>query len=288
MIGTQTGEDCFTVPAKKFQSFVEEVADMDVGEIVDTYGLPYADAETLAPALSVHASMLAATDAKRVTIPLVSLRNGLLLEVSAMAAGQRQSDFSKQVIASARALGRKYHYDEPHAQHVAKLGLKLFDQLKDEHTLGRRERLLLEVAAILHDIGVFIGNSAHHKHSSYLVRESDLFGLRKTEKELLAEVVRYHRKAIPKPTHLDYMSLPRQERVVVSKLAAILRIADALDRAHQQRVNEFSIEKDRDQLLIRVSGVEDLSIERSGLRDKGDLFEDIFGVTVTLEEANRT
>ncbi|MCG3180415.1 MAG: Exopolyphosphatase [Phycisphaerae bacterium] len=287
-LGERAGENCLTLRRDAFASLVRDVSRMDVDGIVDRFGLPFADAETLSATLSVHLMMLEATGAEQVTVPMVSLRDGLLLGLASLVAGRRGSDFSRQVIASARALGRKYHYDQKHALQVGRLALKLFDFLQKDHKLGQRERLLLEVSCILHDIGMFVRNSAHHKHSQYLVKASELFGLRKAEKDVLSEIVRYHRKAIPMPTHLDYMSLSRADRVTVSKLAAILRVADALDRAHLGRVRDFDMERQRDALVLRVRGVDDLAVERSGLKAKGDLFEDVFGLTVVLEEASAT
>lgn len=273
------------VGAKALQKFARDVAKMRVDDLVDEFGLPYANAETLAPTMTVYSTFLEATSADQVVVPMVSIRDGLLLEVAGMLSGQRRSDFSRQVVASAKALGRKYQYDEKHSLHVTKLALRLFDELDKEHTLGQREKLLLEVAGILHDVGVFISNRAHHKHGRYVLAESDLFGLRKAEKNIAAEVVRYHRKATPKPTHLEYMALTRSDRVIVSKLAAILRVADALDRAHLQRISDFDIVRRAEQLVVRVRGVDDLSVEQGGLKAKGDLFEDVFGMTLVLEKA---
>ena len=276
------------VPTGVFRKFADEVGGLSVDELVDRFNIPFADAETLSPALMIYATFLAATAATELTVPMVSLRDGLLLELAGQMSGRRDGGFPRQVVAAARALGVKYNYDEKHANHVTKLALQLFDELHEEHQLGSRERLMLEVAGILHDIGVFIGNTAHHKHGRYIICESDLFGLRKAEKEIIADVVRYHRKATPRPTHLEYMSLPRADRVVVSKLAALLRVADALDRAHLQRIKDVRFDRRRDNFVLVVPTAEDLSVERSGLRSKGDLFEDVFGFTVVLEEAPAT
>jgi exopolyphosphatase/guanosine-5'-triphosphate,3'-diphosphate pyrophosphatase len=106
----------------------------------------------------------------------------------------------------------------------------LFDSLKSEHGLDRRARLLLEVAAILHDIGMFIRNSGHHKHSQYIIANSEIFGLHRDDLEVISNVVRYHRKAPPNSTHIAYIALQREERMLVLKLASLLRVADALDR----------------------------------------------------------
>jgi exopolyphosphatase/guanosine-5'-triphosphate,3'-diphosphate pyrophosphatase len=187
-----------------------------------------------------------------------------------------------QVVASAASLGRKFHYDEAHARHVADLSLAIFDALVREHGLGKRERLLLELGAILHDVGSFIKTSGHHKHGEYIVANSEIFGLNRVDLTIIANVVRYHRKAPPASTHVNFIALPREDRIVVMKLAAIVRVADALDRGHDQRVRDAAFERREERFVIRVTGLADLSLERLSLAEKGDMFEDVFGLEPIL------
>ncbi len=163
--------------------------------------------------------------------------------------------------------------------------MKFFDLLKLDHGLGTRERLLLEVSALLHEIGIFIANIGYHKHSSYLVDAAEIFGLRKADKNIVSNVVRYHRRSLPQETHEPYMSLPRQDRAVVSKLAAILRVATALDKSHQQKIKNFTFEKDDDAYVIWVGeDVGDITIERESLIKRGNMFPEVFGTTIVLKQ----
>ena len=254
-------------------------------ELAAKYVIPFADAETLYPAILISTCFLSETKVESLVVPMVSIRDGLLLEMSQMASGGKRTDVSRQVTSSARSLGRKYRYDEPHAVNVAALAVKFFDLLKAEHGLGPRERMLLETAAVLHDIGIYISPTSHHKHSAYLVNASEVFGLRKSDKDIVSNVVRYHRRSLPKPTHTVYMSLPRADRTVVSKLAAILRVADALDNPHQQKVQDFTVEKAQDSYTLWV-GPEagDVSLERQAVQGKGDMFAEIFGASISLKQ----
>src|SRR4029077_7071797 len=126
-------------------------AKLNTEEISDKYGLSYAEAETLYPSLLIYANFLSETKAETIIIPMVSIQDGLLLEMAQLMSGNKRADLSRQVIHSSRNLGKKYNFDETHAQMVAAISLKLFDALKDDHGLGPRERLLLEVSALLHD-----------------------------------------------------------------------------------------------------------------------------------------
>lgn len=275
------------LPAKKFSEIVKTISKMTAEDMVDTYGLAYQDAEVLYPSLLLYEGFLSDTQAEQILIPMVSIRDGLLLEMAQMVSGAKRSDVSRQVTNSARSLGRKYKYDEPHAVAVAQLSVKLFDLLREDHGLGPRERLLLEVSALLHDIGMFISPASHHKHSSYLINAAEIFGLRKVDKDIVSNVVRYHRRSVPQPSHVPYMSLPRTERSIVSKLASLLRVADAMDKSHQQKIRDFTLEKKDEAYTLWIpESVGDTSLEREALWKKGSLFMDVFGAALVLKQGS--
>lgn len=274
-----------TLESKAFLDFVQKISKMTPEEIVSKYAIPYTQAETLYPTLLFYANFLGETKAAHVIVPMYSIRDGLLLELAQMMSRYKRTDFSKQVLNSARHLAEKYKYDKAHAVCVTSLALKLFDALVEDHGMGSKERLLLEVSAILHDIGSYISPNQHHKHSSYLVDAAEIFGLRKAEKNIVSNVVRYHRRSSPRPTHEPYMSLPKLDRATVSKLAAILRVADALDPAHQQKVRTFTLEFGEEAYTLWVPAeIGDISMERGALRDKGDMFADVFGVPLDIKQ----
>jgi exopolyphosphatase/guanosine-5'-triphosphate,3'-diphosphate pyrophosphatase len=253
-----------------------------VDDVVRRLRIPYADAEGLVPSLTVYRLMLEQTHATHLIVPDVSIRDGILLSLARGPDPELRRELATQVVASARALGEKYFYDEAHAAHVARLALLLFDGLQAEHGLDESSRLLLEVAAILHDIGTYVAATGHHKHGQYLVSNSEIFGIDTEGLAILSNVVRYHRRALPSTAHSSFASLNRERRIVVMKLAAILRVADALDRGHAQRVEGFEIERAGDELILRPLANGDISVERFGLASKGDMFEQVFGMEVSL------
>lgn len=286
-IVTEKKDDFVMIENKVFLDFVNSIGKMTAEEIVDKCMVSYSEAETLYPALLFYASFLAETKAENLVVPMKNIRDGLLLEMAQMVSGYKRTDVSKQVISSAKKLGKKYQYDEAHALATAGLAVKLFDLLKQDHGLGTRERLLLEVSAVLHEIGLFIGSIGYHKHSSYLVDAAEIFGLRKADKNIVSNVVRYHRRSLPQESHEPYMSLPRPDRAIVSKLAAILRVAAALDKSHQQKIKTFQLEKEEDFCNLWV-GEEagDITMERDSITKRSNLFSEVFGVTVVLKQGN--
>jgi exopolyphosphatase/guanosine-5'-triphosphate,3'-diphosphate pyrophosphatase len=213
----------------------------------------------------------------------VNLRDGLLTE---MASDDIWSgDFRDHVISSAIDLGTKYGFEQTHSRHVADLSGMLFDALQSHHRLDARSRVMLTLASLLHEIGMFVSISAYHKHSMYLIQNSELFGLSQLDLQIVALVARYHRRASPKPTHTGYAGLSREDRVVVSKLASILRVADALDRSYSQRIREFDCAVQKDRFIITVPGVDDLSLEQIALKQTAQLFEETYGLSVFIRRA---
>ena len=223
-----------------------------------------------------------AFELKQVIVASINLRDGLLKEMATR--GGWNEDFSNQVIRSAIDLGRKFDFDEPHARQVSKLCKILFQGLRDEHQLAPRFELLLCVAALLHEIGQFISTGSYHKHTMYLIQHSELFGLSRADVQLVALTARYHRRSSPKPIHTVFTTLNRDQRIAVVKMAAMLRIADALEASRGQRLHELKFSREGGRLVIAIPQVEDLSLEQLALKQSGSLFEETFGMPVLLRK----
>jgi exopolyphosphatase/guanosine-5'-triphosphate,3'-diphosphate pyrophosphatase len=187
------------------------------------------------------------------------------------------------LITSAKLLGRKYDYEAEHAQTVSRFALSLFDATRRLHKLGADERVLLEAAALLHDIGYYIGTRDHHKNSWYLINASPLVGVSESEKEVIALVARYHTRSSPKPNHKEFTDLSPKRRRTVLVLAAILRLAEALDREHANKVRKFRVTVRPRKLILLLNGEGDLLLEKWALSYGSKLFEKTFKRTVVVE-----
>lgn len=284
-IGKPLGPDGPSVVLRgPFDKLVRQCRELPPEKLAVKFNLAFPDAETLNPALLVYQALLDATQASELYVSPVSMRDGLLLDLASRVTGKEDEALAKGVIRSALAVARKYRVDRRHAQSVADLVVRLFDALLPEHGLAPRHRLLLRVAALLHEVGGFVSNRSHHKHSYYLIANAEVFGLSREEHQIVGHVARYHRRAVPQASHPEYMALPRETRILVSKLAALLRVADAMDRAHAAQIQEFRCERHGEDFVIVVPGVIDLTLERKALPQKADLFTDVFGMKVRLEE----
>ena len=268
------------IPLSSLEKFTDRMLAKSEDELIQKYHLTFPEAETLGPALLAYVMIARAFKLEQVLVTNVNLRDGLLEEMAAREAWTE--DFRNQIIRSAIDLGRKFQFDEDHSRHVAELSRRLFQELKAEHQLDQRYELILYIAALLHEVGLFISNRSYHKHSMYLIMNSELFGLGRQDVLLVGLVARYHRRASPKPTHEGYVTLDRERRIAVSKMAALLRVADSLDRSHSQRVHEIRCIRQDGRLVIAIPQIADLSLEQLALKQKGTLFEEIFGMQVLL------
>jgi exopolyphosphatase/guanosine-5'-triphosphate,3'-diphosphate pyrophosphatase len=212
------------------------------------------------------------------------MRDGVLAEMAKP--NMWEGEFTKQIIRSAQSLALRYQADVPHAEHVAKMSRKLFTFLRKEHGLGAHYELILTLAALLHEVGLFVSTNSHHKHSQYIISNSEIFGLGRRSIEMVAQVARYHRRAEPKASHETYNALRRDERIAVSMLAAMLRVADALERSHTQRLGRVEFERREDTLLITAHGITDTKYEQMALNEKSGLFEQVFGLRIILTHAS--
>jgi exopolyphosphatase/guanosine-5'-triphosphate,3'-diphosphate pyrophosphatase len=237
------------------ERLLDELCARSVDERAARYALRPDRADTIVPAATILARVARAFGRDAVSAPGVGLKEGVLVDIA-----RRHfvpEDFPAEAAALNDAclrLGRRYHFDEAHGTLVARLAVRLFDDLGARHRLGPRDRILLHAASLLHDIGDFIRYEGHHKHSYYLIANSDVMGVTPAERAIMANVARYHRKSAPQLDHDNFRALSREDRGKVKAMAAILRVADALDREHRGKVGDVAGRLEGDTLILEVSG----------------------------------
>ncbi|HXF59810.1 MAG TPA: HD domain-containing protein [Candidatus Saccharimonadales bacterium] len=276
--------DLAAVSAKDLRALADQILGMTSAEAATSFSIPTGEAEALAPAFLAYAELIRLNPVDRLLVARASIRDGLLLQVAKSIQTGSAVFFPEQTIAAALNLARKYHADERHGLQTAALARVIFDAVQAQHGMGETERLLVQVASIVHDIGNYVAARGHHRHAYYLLVNSEVFGLSKMDLEIVANVARYHRKGTPQSDHPAYAALPRAARLTVNRLSAILRVADALDKSHAQRIQNPRIAIQEGELLIDVDAAEDLALERMTLDQKGGLFEEVFGLKPVLRE----
>lgn len=271
-------------PMRNFRQFTADVASMSDVEVVKRFQLDYQTAEALLPALVINLAVAETLNLKEIHIPNSEYEQGLLHDL--LVSRELTGAFAEEVLRSSRILAERYQSDPGHGEYVGKLCERFFTSLQDLHQLTEHDALLLQVSAILHEVGTYVSPRAHHKHSEYIILNSEIFGLDRLDVTIVALVARYHRHSGPRLDHPAYAALSTDDRIRVSKLSALLRVADALERTHAQRVDQLEIRREPGHLRIRLPGLADAAVERLAMASKADLFEQVFGLSVVIDEAN--
>lgn len=193
-----------------------------------------------------------------------------------------ENELKNNVLDSVLAFAQECNYAKEHSHQVAKISLKLFDELVSLHQLGAPERDLLYYAALLHDIGWVGGRKEHHKRSRDMIIASEL-PLTDEQKILIGLMARYHRRTLPQDDHKYYADLPPEQKRLVRLLASILRMADGFDRSHASVVEDVrcSVFPAKVSLAFKPAQLPELELKAG--KQKADLFEAVFGRDVVLE-----
>jgi exopolyphosphatase/guanosine-5'-triphosphate,3'-diphosphate pyrophosphatase len=213
------------------------------------------------------------------------IRDGLLVSMIEDLLGPRAlaEPQAENRIQWVREFARACRSNERHCDQVASIAVQLFDSLQEPFEIPAHGREILEAAALLHDVGYLIHHAKHHKHAYHLIMHGDLRGFSPGEVELIANVARYHRRALPKKKHPNFRRLDRADRLLVRQLAGILRIADGLDRTHGRNVSQVRAEVTDGGVCVVVEAEQNPSVDiADGLR-KSDLFQRVFGAPACIE-----
>ena len=216
-----------------------------------------------------------------------ALREGVILDALRELEAESQPPLPTDAdprLRGVHAVGRRFGYEEAHARQVTRFAETIFDEVAAAASLTRHQRTLLSAAALLHDVGYHIAHESHHKHTLYLIKHSELTGFSEAEREVIANVARYHRGSTPKERHNDYATLNQADRQTVQRLAAILRVADALDRSHDSRVRDIRSERAGRVLNVSLMSEADCAREAAAAEAKSDLFAEVFDCEIVINQ----
>jgi exopolyphosphatase/guanosine-5'-triphosphate,3'-diphosphate pyrophosphatase len=256
-----------------------------VSEIKEIKGVESERADILVAGAIILEQIFNEFNLKEITISGTALREGIVLDFI----DKESNSMLSQKLSNVRyhniiKLAENCVYEKEHSNKVLDISLKIFDFIANRYNLTEKEKEYLEAAAILHDVGHSISHSQHHRHSYYLIRNSELFGFNDTEIEIIANIARYHRKSHPKSKHEWYMKLDDYGKNTVRKLAGILRVADGLDRGHNSIVENLEISlkgKNLNINLITKNGRSPM-LEIWGANMRKELFEEEYGLKMII------
>jgi len=265
------------------RQLTSEIAALTEPQRVRKFNLDYQTAGTVLPALVINAAIAECFDLDSLRVSRSDYEEGLLTDLAHPDAAH--DELKSQLLHSSKLTAKKFGCDMRHARHVAHLSSRLFQETQELHHLTAQDALLLEVAAILHEVGNHISPKSHELHGLYIIRHSEIFGLSDPDRLLVALITRYHRKATPQLSHTHYKKLFPPDRIRVAKLSAMLRVADALERTHSQRIKDFTVTIGDGKATLHLEGIVNASAERLALPSKGNLFQNLFGLKLVLNES---
>lgn len=275
----------FSFSSSDLNVLYKEILKMNRMERAKVPGLEEKRLNNIIPGLILARSVTKKFRLDNIMFSAWALREGMVLEYIERHKSEHQevplyNDIRHKSIYE---LLRKCQWHEKHSVQVAKIALKLFDDLKETHRLSSKDRELLKFASLLHDIGYYISQRKHHKHALYLILNSDLKGFHPTEVDIMAHVARYHRRSTPKERHELYQRLDLDTKERINKLAGFLRVADGLDRSHFQNVKHICGSISGEEVVVQLQTEGDAALEMWGAKRKCELFESMFGKKLRIE-----
>ncbi len=252
-------------------------------ELKNIFNITTEQSSMLLPTLILHEKLLEISQSDNIHYMDISINHAMLFKSLYPVEYKRMKiGFERSSVMSAQVIAKNYQYDKNHSITVSEFSLTIFDNLKKVHGFSRRERLYLELASILHDIGKFVNNKGHNKISADVILDTNIIGLSQRERTIVANIARYHSYEVPSNEHYHYGLLNDADKITVSKLSAIIRIADALDRSHTQKIDSISLKIVKNKLKVIVSCQENILLEQWTFQFKSQFFEEVFGLKCQL------
>lgn len=284
------------ITIQEFNRFYERLKGMTLAQTEDFFDVNEEYASLLFPTAAIYKRMLELTGAEVMWVPGIRITDGMAAEFAEDEKLIRfNHSFENDIIVTSRNMAKRYKCYMPHVQNVEAAALKIFDSLKKYHGLGQRERLLLQIAANLHSCGKFVTMRDSVECGYNMIMATEIIGLSHVEREIVANVVKYHQQKFrynevevsEKPSKDSRLATTEDLSIVIAKLTAILRLANSMDRGHTGKLKDCRMSVKDGVLLIQTDCEADVTLESMSIADKGDFFEEIFGVRPVLRQKRR-
>ena len=258
-------------------------------DLAESMGLEPEYASLIVPNMVIIRNFIELFQAEALWIPGVSLLDGIAYDFAEKNKYLKSAhNFENDILVASRNIARRYSSGKNHLTGTCDLALDIFDSTKKIHGMGKRERLLLQIAVLLHDCGKYISMTDVAEYSYQIIMATEIIGLSTEERQVIANAVRYNTKEFGCYEELNReIAMSRENYLLTAKLAAILRLANAMDRSHYQKVKALNVKlKDRTLYLI-IDSVKDVSLELGLLKDKTEFFESVFGIRLVMKRKGR-
>ena len=277
------------VTKAEFMNKYEQVADMPVQQLSEMMEIDPEYASLVVPTMVICKNFIEVFNAEALWAPGLSLLDGIAYDFAEKKKFIKSAhNFENDIIVASKNIAKRYSTGKNHINGTTEIALAIFDSIKKVHGMGARERLLLQIAVLLHDCGKYISMGDVSECSYRIIMETEIIGLSTRERNIIANVVRYNTKEFRHyGTYEGGTTADRDNYLLIAKLTAILRIANAMDRSHYQKVTDIRTVLKERELSVIVDSPRDLSLELGLLRDKVEFFEEVFGIHLVLRRKRR-
>lgn len=273
------------VTTGEFQQMYRQIIGKRPEEIAREYGIPSESASLILPSVTIYKRLIEEMGAENIFMPGLSLSDGIAYDYAQKNKFIRaEHNFEDDIVAAARIIAKRYQCNKNHIRNLENLALPIFDKVRKVSGLDARQRLLLQIAVILHGCGKYINLSDGAECSYSIIMATEIIGLSNKERRIIANVVKYNTFEVSYEDIMAQPGLSERDYVVILKLTAILRVANALDRSHKQKFSQVRLEIRERELLIHVETAEDITLERGLFPPKADYFEEVFHIRPVIRQ----
>ncbi len=284
LCGGKTVDKIIEINKSGFTSFYKQTRELSLGELSEKYSIDVEKQERLMPALVIYNRILKYSKAdKIIALPITAGEALILKNLNPGVFDALERRLEENAVISAWKITERYQANPEHTKQVESCSLLIFDRLKKIHGLGKRERFLLHITAILHNIGKFINPKAHSVHSYNIIRGLDIVGINDEEREVIAAAAFFHSSAAPDMKYREYSELSRESRALVSKLCAILRLATAVNIGYG-KYEDINVKLKGNELIITLDTYKDIDLEKLIFTKKSKLFAEVYGIKAVLKK----
>ena len=281
--GVELENGRYTIPATMITDLFKQIRSMSQEKISLQYGIDEETAELMYSALAIYIRLIEFTTSDVIISPKVELWDALMRQMLIPKSGDEYFEHVRaNAISCAQEIAKTYNCNQKHSDNIRKFACRIFDKMKGAHGLDHRKRLLLELAAILHDSGHYVTAKQHLLSTFDLIKNIDIYGMTDEEMLITAYVSRYNEYDVPNYEDVQFIRLSDKNRLIISKLVAIFRLANALDKAQKQKLSDIKVRLENDRLLITAESNGNLYLEKWAFEQCAPFFKEVFGYNPEL------
>ncbi len=286
LMDSRKGEKNSSFTREEYQKLYEEIVSRPWQEVEGRFGELADHMSLVLPALIIYRRLIEETGAETIWIPGLNLCDGLAYDYAEKKKIFRPShNFENDITEAAKNIAKRYQSNKTHLAGTEYLALTIFDKMKRIHGMGKRERLLLQIAVLLHDCGKYISMNRTAECSYEIVMSTEIIGLSHREREIIANAIRFNTEEFVSFEEFSMgCSLDRSDYLLTAKISAILRVANSMDRSHKQKFKNVKVTLKDQELIVLVDTVEDITLEQGLFSHKADFFETIFSIRPVIRQ----